>query len=637
MTLQASTRASLLGTLALAGGLWAAALMNSGVASAETSESGASSESSASSSSESDSSGRSESATTSESTADTDDDDTPESGPVEAPDDQDTKVDSPAETVDDTNDAALEEAGNTDTAEPAEQIAGDDSTVDGEESSHPEQVASTENVRPTTDTADVGADVSAPESVAVFDAPAPPTPVADAPEVGDPDDPLPYQGIVASALGILGWTPLLQDDSDTPTGGRPPANLFEFVQRTLFNRTPSAQAQQLLFSPDDGSVLGRINAVDPEGDALMWRLVEGPRNGSVTLGPDGSYNYTPTEEFAATGGLDTFIVRVRDAGLHLHLFNGTGRTLVAVPVAVTKISAVQGTGLTLGFNVINLSSRALKFDRYSPNHDLPESGPALGQVFQPGQIARFEVVRPFGESRVDAHFVATDNSGVSFWAAMDSQTLFGIGQVACTSNGGSSCTPKQWSPGTTIGLLDPAGTVIRLGPDSPGAQGDVLNGLCVYNSQATCDFKPGRQEEVWTPFRQISATLTNPTPVNQTISEALAHAESESDSVSVAAKVGFKLTDIVNFEITTTYGHTWTSTETYTETVTLTVPPHSQGWIDFRDRVYRVYGTFTLRMGDTTWIVEDARFDTPIPGKANGEFKPYTQPIPTVVLSTEVA
>ncbi|WP_137148744.1 Ig-like domain-containing protein [Mycolicibacterium sp. CR10] len=466
-------------------------------------------------------------------------------------------------------------------------------------------------------------------------------PVLDAPELGDVDEPLPFNGVVASVLQLFGWTPLLQQNPVAPETESPAswallAWLRRQVQETFFNRTPTAESQQLLYSPTDGSVLGRINATDAEGDELMWRLVEGPRHGTVTLGVDGSYRYTPDPDFVAFGGVDAFVVTVRDAGLHMHLFNGTGKTVVAVPVTVTN-TAVASVGLTLGFDVINLSSHPLKFDKYSNTYDRPESGPTLDQVFKPGEVAHFELVRPFLESRVDAHFVATDGSGVSFWVGMDSQSLFGIGQVTCSNSGRSACTPSRWSPGTVVGLMDPPGTVIRLGPNSPGAQRDVLNGLCSYSVQSTCDFKPDRQENVWTSFRQISSTLTNPTPVNQTISKAYSHAVSQSDSVSVAAKIGFKLTDIVNFEITTTYGHTWTDTQTYTETVTLTVPPFYQGWIDFRDRVYRVSGTFTLTMGDTTWIVEDVYFDTPIEGAQNGEFKPHVEPLLTEGESAEVA
>lgn len=505
----------------------------------------------------------------------------------------------------------------------------------------------TDAVAPQTD-ADAGVeatrDASAVSLSATAAAAAPPAvpaePAADAPELGDVDEPLPFTGLLSSVLRFFGWTPLL---SESPARAPEPPAAWALlawvrrqVQETLFNKTPTAQSQQLAYSPTDGTVLGRMNAADAEGDTMMWRLVKGPTRGTVSLGADGSYTYTPDAEFADAGGIDTFIVSVRDVGLHLHLFNGTGRTLVAVPVSVTQVDPAPQVGLTRGFDIVNLTSHPLMFDKYNPKYDLPVAGPDQGKVFMPGETAHFELHRGAGVTRVDAHFVATDGSGVSFWGGMRNTSVFGIAEVSCNHSGGAACTPDHWSNGIVVGLLDPAGTVIRLGPEQAAAQRDVLVGLCNYGSQSTCTFKidknyPGTggtgQAMAWTPWEQITHEVQNPNNTTSSVTRTYSQAVSESDSVAIGTKLGFKLGDIVNTEISTTYTHAWIKQETYAEGVTLTIPPFSKGWIEFQSEVYRVYGDFTLQMGDTRWVVEDTYWDTPIEGPTHGRFRTHVEPM----------
>ena len=57
-------------------------------------------------------------------------------------------------------------------------------------------------------------------------------------------------------------------------------------------------------------VLG--NDSDPDGDALSAVLVSGPGHGSLTLNADGSFTYSPEDNF---NGSDTFTYRASDGSL----------------------------------------------------------------------------------------------------------------------------------------------------------------------------------------------------------------------------------------------------------------------------------------------------------------------------------
>ncbi|MCV7343639.1 Ig-like domain-containing protein [Mycolicibacterium rhodesiae] len=115
------------------------------------------------------------------------------------------------------------------------------------------------------------------------------------------------------------------------------------VDAAFFNTAPT-----ISFDPAQngtsqyGMVTGNLNGADREGDRISYLLTSAPAHGSVVIRPDGTFSYVPTDEFAATGGTDTFMVRADDhsgnpphinlAGL-LHADPADGQTQISVTVA----------------------------------------------------------------------------------------------------------------------------------------------------------------------------------------------------------------------------------------------------------------------------------------------------------------
>lgn len=89
------------------------------------------------------------------------------------------------------------------------------------------------------------------------------------------------------------------------------------TRRTLFNQAPTVNPVQVT-GVMDGPITGTIGAEDPDGDRIVYRVVKKPTTGTVTLNRDGSYSYTPGEGF---NGVDVFVVRARDLGLHVNLLD----------------------------------------------------------------------------------------------------------------------------------------------------------------------------------------------------------------------------------------------------------------------------------------------------------------------------
>lgn len=90
------------------------------------------------------------------------------------------------------------------------------------------------------------------------------------------------------------------------------------VQRAFLNQAPTIQSVVQFTGQSGEPVGGRLGAVDPEGDGMVYRVVQGPKAGTLQLNPDGSYTYTPGADFA---GVETFVIAAYDRGLHVNLLD----------------------------------------------------------------------------------------------------------------------------------------------------------------------------------------------------------------------------------------------------------------------------------------------------------------------------
>ncbi len=119
---------------------------------------------------------------------------------------------------------------------------------------------------------------------------------------------------VEDATGLFTYTPLpdfFGSDSFTFTasdsnGESNTATISITV--TPVNDAPVATDTSLA-TAEDTATSGKLTAIDPDGDALVFALASPPARGTATVAPDGSFTYTPA---ADANGTDAFSFTVSD-------------------------------------------------------------------------------------------------------------------------------------------------------------------------------------------------------------------------------------------------------------------------------------------------------------------------------------
>ncbi len=199
--------------------------------------------------------------------------------------------------------------------------------------------------------------------------------------------------IVSGVLGALGLAPAAVPG--TPVS--PITKLLELawvalrrVDSFLFNATPTATVS--LQQPTAvGVVAGRVIGHDPDGDELVYRVIEGPAHGTVELADDGSFVYTPTPGASAPAGTDSFRVSVVDKGFHFHgllgLFKPAGGHGTVATVTVDVAPGNAAPVITqLGTDVSYSDGRIVGRVRITDDGEDPlivtvtQPEPELGQV-----------------------------------------------------------------------------------------------------------------------------------------------------------------------------------------------------------------------------------------------------------------
>lgn len=329
------------------------------------------------------------------------------------------------------------------------------------------------------------------------------------------------------------------------------------------------------------------------------------------------------------------------SGDNAYVASTTDATVTVLSLAAKPHDPPQkmpALGATRGFTVVNLTSQPLIFAGFSYKQGDSTSGPAVGSILQPGQSHSFDVTyRVFYETKAVVQYRYAGSGVDNYEATMIVEEVTAGKKGGCRARTGGDCSTSDtfYDDIDTIYFKDAKNTVVNVGAGDARAL-QILTDLCVDGSRASCSFRPkGSLQEVIGPRHQVGSSETNTTTdITRELTFTRSEQVSEQSSLKLTGKASAKIGALVTVEFSAEYGKTYTKTETFTKSEKINLPPrHGVAWTTTTP-FFRANGDFTLVMGNTTFNVTGAHFDTPNPdGAGNWNLQDY--PLPPVEASPE--
>ncbi|KAB7759159.1 hypothetical protein MMUC44124_10120 [Mycolicibacterium mucogenicum DSM 44124] len=134
--------------------------------------------------------------------------------------------------------------------------------------------------------------------------------------------------VASPATGLVGFlngvvtnllNPFLKPVPHTPEPFGPAVwAVLAWVRRNVFNQAPTIAYNPTTTVQTGQTVTGNLGATDPEGDALTYKVTQGPKYGTLTIDQaTGNFTYTPNDINYTAVQTDSFSVSVTDGKFNL--------------------------------------------------------------------------------------------------------------------------------------------------------------------------------------------------------------------------------------------------------------------------------------------------------------------------------
>ncbi|MGR4872430.1 Ig-like domain-containing protein, partial [Variovorax sp. LARHSF232] len=275
--------------------------------------------------------------------------------------------------------------------------------------------------------------------------------------------------------------------ADSPLPAAPPIS----VPGQTFDM---ATGEYTATAPEDAPLAGQVFAADPDSDPVSFSAGTRPANGTLVVNADGTYSYTPADNFAGT---DIFTILADDGQ--------GGVTPITVNVVV---NAVNDAPIAKGVSFDVLEDTRGTIDLLANDSDVEDGKPSLASINGTALTGGEQIIDVPGgqvfigiDGKIDFLPAADVNGAVSFdytvtdsLGALASATVTinvipvndaarvvdpGIaGQVFDAATATVTVTVAEDTPvDGRIAVLDPEGDLLNFTVDTPPAHGTVVINL----------------------------------------------------------------------------------------------------------------------------------------------------------------
>ncbi len=297
-------------------------------------------------------------------------------------------------------------------------------------------------------------------------------------------------------------------------------------------------------------------------------------------------------------------------------FVGNAMADAAVPAAATAMPAAasaSASSLTQGFEFVNNSHYPMTL----AGIDRPGDGdgtPAIGTVLQPGQSLRYEKV---------FWFFGTTDTSLRFTTPMEGNVINGYEITLGIEKYVN--VPLAWvfnSPDQPINMhvaregnltkviaQDTTAQTITLTGQQAQQQADLMNRLCGSTS-ASCTFERTK-DRTTAPDREVVLDRgANGMETARSFTSSRTAVASATSSVELTASAKSSVLSAVELTVSGKYGQSFTHSDTQMESRTYSISPHYIGMLYASMPMVRDQGNFVIKLGNTTWILQDVSFDS---------------------------
>jgi hypothetical protein len=277
--------------------------------------------------------------------------------------------------------------------------------------------------------------------------------------------------------------------------------------------------------------------------------------------------------------------------------------------------AVNSTGFnTSAFRVNNMSPFLLRQVSVTTDYEWEDGGtpPSDGATINPAERVHYEAKtapanRASNTSLISYEAVDADGEVVGTATGhLVVNTFGGHARMSCESvTGAVTCDTNGWDD-ITVTAKDPA--TITVGSDQAATQARLMRELCGHDG-VSCNFShAGRSTDAYALPRVVGKVFYNDRNSDANFKLEQTDEVTQTDTVGVEIKAADPVFHV--FDVALKYEHGWESKNGTTMGFDVEVKPGGSAWLEATSAVQRFTGTFTIKMGNTTWELDNAFVDS---------------------------
>lgn len=266
------------------------------------------------------------------------------------------------------------------------------------------------------------------------------------------------------------------------------------------------------------------------------------------------------------------------------------------------------------FRVNNLSPFTLRQVSATTEYEWEDAGtpPSNGATVEPAERVHYEAKTPSssnGRTNSLISYEAVDGDGKvvgTVTGHLSVITFGGHAVMSCESVTGAVTCETNGYDDITVMAKDPV--TITVDSQQAATQAQLMRDMC-GTDRVSCNFShTGKATDAYALPHVVGAVFYNNR--NSDVKDKLERKDevTQTDSVGVEIKAADPVFHV--FDVALKYEHGWETTNGTTQGFDVDVKPGGSAWLEATSAVHRFTGTFTIKMGTTTWKLENAYVDS---------------------------